>query len=262
MKNTSANMEKEIIKAAALVYERFEKEGLLGSEEETVAILRSLVSKVHEEGEKELARAATLTTREHSREQAGWPQRDLVIRDRPGVLTTDFMHQCFESAIKSTPHFKNSASLNYVKSQGTFFSHYVDDAVDKLWLGFAIGMRCAERLLKAGEFPGSGDSYNGQIASLRSEVPRLLELAKYVIEATNAENINDFRVQLSHQARRCLDESGQSPDLKNRTGIGVDGEAESKPVLAKAKQATGKEQKDSANAGNPAHTDAANRGDR
>ena len=54
------------------------------------------------------------------------------------------MRQHFELAITHTPWLKG-CPLGIMEINGVF-SHYMDADTDNLWLGFAIGMRCAERL--------------------------------------------------------------------------------------------------------------------
>ena len=72
------------------------------------------------------------------------PAKKLNMRDRPGVIPIAVMRAHFESAMKGTPHFQKQP-LGIMEINGQF-SHYMNPETDTLWLGFAIGMRCAERL--------------------------------------------------------------------------------------------------------------------
>ena len=72
----------------------------------------------------------------------------LVIKDREGVRPAEEMRAHFERAIKETPAFASNTPLGPVTINGNF-SHYFDEDTDTMWLGFALGMRCADRLAKA-----------------------------------------------------------------------------------------------------------------
>lgn len=74
----------------------------------------------------------------------------LDIRDRPGCITKAMMRRCFESAVEQTPLLKANSPLGAVTINGEF-SHYANPDTDTMWLGFALGMRCAERLGRAGD---------------------------------------------------------------------------------------------------------------
>lgn len=69
----------------------------------------------------------------------------LKIKDKPGCITVAEMKRHFEEAINSTPVFKANTPLGVVSVNGEF-SHYADSETDTMWLGFAIGMRAAERI--------------------------------------------------------------------------------------------------------------------
>lgn len=69
----------------------------------------------------------------------------LRIKDLPGRIPVAEMRRYFERAINDTPSFKANTPLGTVEINGQF-SHYFDADTDTMWLGFAIGMRCAERL--------------------------------------------------------------------------------------------------------------------
>lgn len=72
----------------------------------------------------------------------------LKIVDRDGVVPTALMRDLFEGAVRSTAAFRDNTPLGEVKINGAF-SHYADPDTDTLWLGFALGIRCAERITKA-----------------------------------------------------------------------------------------------------------------
>lgn len=63
--------------------------------------------------------------------------------DRDGVIPVAVMRSYFEGAMRQTPHFKTQP-LGIMEINGQF-SHYMNAETDTLWIGFAIGMRCAER---------------------------------------------------------------------------------------------------------------------
>lgn len=70
------------------------------------------------------------------------------IKDRPGCITKAEMRVLFEKAITSSPAFANNTPLGIVTVNGEF-AYFGDPDTDTMWLGFALGMRCAERLQKA-----------------------------------------------------------------------------------------------------------------
>jgi hypothetical protein len=72
----------------------------------------------------------------------------LDIVDKPGVIPKAVMREYFEKAVNDTPALRASIPLGIVEINGVF-SHYADSETDTFWLGFALGMRCAERVGKA-----------------------------------------------------------------------------------------------------------------
>lgn len=68
----------------------------------------------------------------------------IQIKDRPGCITVAEMRSHFETSINSTPVFKANTPLGAVMVNGVF-SHYANPNADTMWLGFALGMRAAER---------------------------------------------------------------------------------------------------------------------
>lgn len=72
----------------------------------------------------------------------------LKIKEKPGCITVAEMRGYFEGAIKNSPAFKDNTPLGIVEINDAF-SHYMDADTDTMWLGFALGMRCAERVAAA-----------------------------------------------------------------------------------------------------------------
>jgi len=72
----------------------------------------------------------------------------LTIKDKPGCITVADMRDYFEGAINNTPAFKANTPLGVMEINNTF-SHYLDSDTDTMWIGFALGMRCAERIAAA-----------------------------------------------------------------------------------------------------------------
>lgn len=72
----------------------------------------------------------------------------LNIKDRPGCITVDTMRQYFEKSVRDTPALAANTPLDCMEMNGVF-SHYTDPDTDTMWLGFALGMRCQERVTKA-----------------------------------------------------------------------------------------------------------------
>ncbi len=69
----------------------------------------------------------------------------LNIKDKPGCITKAEMRSYFEKAITDTPLLRDKTPLGVMEVNGEF-SHYMDADTDTMWLGFALGMRVAERL--------------------------------------------------------------------------------------------------------------------
>lgn len=72
----------------------------------------------------------------------------LNVKDYPGCISVEAMRPYFEGLVKGTPAFAKNTPLGIVTINDRF-SHYADPDTDTLWLGFAMGMRCAERIEKA-----------------------------------------------------------------------------------------------------------------
>ncbi len=72
-------------------------------------------------------------------------------------ISIDTMRGHFERMIKDTPRFRDSTPLEIFKVNGAF-SHYFNPDTDTMWIGFALGMRMAERLANAAAHGGDGRS--------------------------------------------------------------------------------------------------------
>lgn len=72
----------------------------------------------------------------------------LKIIDRPGVMPVETMRALFERAVRQTAVFEKNTPLGIMEINGAF-SCYMNPETDTMWLGFALGMRTAERLAKA-----------------------------------------------------------------------------------------------------------------
>ncbi len=72
------------------------------------------------------------------------------VKDKPGCLSKELMRKYFEGAITQTAVLKATTPLGTITVNGEF-SHYADSNTDTMWLGFALGMRCCERIAKAGD---------------------------------------------------------------------------------------------------------------
>lgn len=62
------------------------------------------------------------------------------IKNRPGCISKEKMRQYFEKAINDTALLRSKISIE------TKDDHYLNPDTDTMWTGFALGMRCAERL--------------------------------------------------------------------------------------------------------------------
>lgn len=65
--------------------------------------------------------------------------------DRPGAITVTTMRQHFEQTIRATEALAGGTPLGVVTLNGQFH-HYVEPTTDSMWIGFALGMRAAERI--------------------------------------------------------------------------------------------------------------------
>ena len=69
----------------------------------------------------------------------------ITITDRPGALPVAHMRTLFEQSANSTESFRNRYDLTTLKYNGEF-AGYKSAETNTFWAGFAIGLRCAERL--------------------------------------------------------------------------------------------------------------------
>ena len=70
------------------------------------------------------------------------------IKDKRGAISKALMRHYFEGVINGTGTLKSRIPLGAVDVAGEF-AHYSDSKTDALWFGFALGMRCAERVAAA-----------------------------------------------------------------------------------------------------------------
>ncbi|VVD74167.1 hypothetical protein PHO31112_00743 [Pandoraea horticolens] len=69
----------------------------------------------------------------------------ITIKDKPGCITVEEMRHYFEKSIKETALLAANTPLGAMVINGKF-SHYVTPDTDTMWIGFALGMRAAERV--------------------------------------------------------------------------------------------------------------------
>lgn len=72
------------------------------------------------------------------------PAAQIAIKDRDEAISVSIMRGLFEQIIKETDKLKDQPIQAH--NTGQFF--YENDETNILWNGFALGMRCAERILK------------------------------------------------------------------------------------------------------------------
>ena len=76
--------------------------------------------------------------------------RHLEVRDRPGSMKVSLIRHYFEGAVTQTATLAEALPLHRVAVAGEF-QEYMRPETQAAWVGFAIGMRCAERLQAAFE---------------------------------------------------------------------------------------------------------------
>lgn len=69
------------------------------------------------------------------------------MKEQEGFMPFDTMREHFERTIKDTPMFASNTPLGPITVNGKF-TRYMDPDTDTMWLGFALGVRCAERLAR------------------------------------------------------------------------------------------------------------------
>ncbi|CUJ30096.1 hypothetical protein [Achromobacter ruhlandii] len=72
----------------------------------------------------------------------------LNIKERPGSITVAEMRKYFEQGVNNTLALKENTPLGIMEINGEF-AYYLDSDTDTMWLGFALGMRAAERVARA-----------------------------------------------------------------------------------------------------------------
>ena len=72
----------------------------------------------------------------------------IVITDRPGALPVAHMRTLFEQSVNSTQSFRARYDLTTLK-RNCEFAGYKSAETNTFWAGFAIGLRCAEKLDQA-----------------------------------------------------------------------------------------------------------------
>lgn len=71
-----------------------------------------------------------------------------AIQDRPGCISVSHMRHYFEGGMRQTDVLQKRVALD-CRTDGGEFLEYADPATQAMWVGFALGMRCAERLQNA-----------------------------------------------------------------------------------------------------------------
>ena len=79
--------------------------------------------------------------------------RHLEVRDRPGVMKAILLRNYFEGAVTQTATLAAALPLDRVFVAGEF-QQYLRPETQTAWVGFALGMRCAERMQAAVDSPG------------------------------------------------------------------------------------------------------------
>lgn len=68
----------------------------------------------------------------------------IQMKEADGKMPVAQMRERFEKAVNGTPMLKSKTPLGVMEINGAF-SHYMNAETDTLWIGFAIGLRFAER---------------------------------------------------------------------------------------------------------------------
>jgi hypothetical protein len=74
----------------------------------------------------------------------------LVVQDVPGKITVADMRLMFEAALTSTDKLKGISLEPCEKCSDQFY--YKHPSTNHAWFGFALGLRCAERVELNGRF--------------------------------------------------------------------------------------------------------------
>lgn len=81
--------------------------------------------------------------------------KHIEITDRLGVMAAATMRRYFEGAVTQTHALAASVPLDRVAVAGEF-REYMRPETQAMWLGFALGMRCAERVAAAASLHSEG----------------------------------------------------------------------------------------------------------
>ncbi len=73
---------------------------------------------------------------------------NIKMKDGDGKMPVAAMRKLFGKCVRNTEMIAKRAPLGIVKIDGAF-SHYKHQETDTLWIGFALGLRLAERILAA-----------------------------------------------------------------------------------------------------------------
>lgn len=73
---------------------------------------------------------------------------NLTMTDGKEKIPVEKMRRLFEASVKNTPALAKQVKLEPITS-GEQFRGYIDAEADALWLGFALGLRCGQRIHKA-----------------------------------------------------------------------------------------------------------------
>lgn len=73
----------------------------------------------------------------------------LVVRDRPGAMSQKVMRHYFEDAVKQTEVLAKRVHIGLVTVEADGAVVYADPVTQAMWVSWALGMRCAERLQAA-----------------------------------------------------------------------------------------------------------------
>lgn len=71
----------------------------------------------------------------------------MIITDSPGTLPSSQIRSLFKRSVQPTSALTSVYPLEVVNLDGTFI-HYRNPETQNLWLGFTLGIRCAERMSK------------------------------------------------------------------------------------------------------------------
>ncbi len=72
----------------------------------------------------------------------------LYIKDRADTISKADMQRAFEASVNNTPTLKHATQIESAVTTDGVIDYYGDETTNTLWAGFALGMRCAERLAK------------------------------------------------------------------------------------------------------------------